>query len=514
VQLLALALFVYLVVGAAQDRQSGVRGGLFFRFDPLSAFATMLAARTWLAGLSWAILVVLLTVLVGRVWCGWICPLGTLLGAVRFKRAPRRAARLPRRLRLVKHVLLVVTGVMAACGVLALLVVDPISFLMRTTTVVVLPGLDYLATGLEAAVSHVGFLQGTVSALDAHLRGSLLPAAQPHYSQVVLLGLLFVGVFALNALAERFWCRYLCPLGALLGVVAKVAPLRPMVAASCNACGHCEHVCRLDAIASTSEAAERSLEVMSSECTVCLDCLAACPGGAAMRFGLRFRPSSPLGYDPSRREFLAAAAAGLGSVALLGVGVWNAHPDLRLIRPPGVADEDSFLTHCLRCGQCMRVCPTAGLQPSLGEAGLVGLWTPVLKPRLGYCMYTCNACGRSCPSGAIPDLALSVKQRRVIGTAVIDRNRCLPWARNVPCGVCQEVCPLPSKAVVLTDGVMVSNAQGGTNWMTRPVVKAERCIGCGVCENQCPLSGTAAIRVERPSDLVVAAQVGVTSSRS
>ena len=497
----ALALFVYLLFAAVQNRRAAPAGGLFFRFDPLAAFVTMLSSRLWLSGLSLALVTIVVTLLLGRVFCGWICPLGTILGAVRFRGARRQAGRLPSRLRLAKYALLVVLAVMAAFGVATLIVFDPIALLTRTAATTFIPGLDYVVTGVESAMMRVGALQGTVNSLETHLRGPMLPVVQPHYSQAVLLGLLFVCLLAFNALAERFWCRYLCPLGALLGLLAKVSLLRPLVGASCDSCGRCTSACRLGAIETVGAREERSTELVASECTVCLDCLVACPREQGMSFGLSRRPDRWQAYDPGRRDFLVAAAAGVGAVALLGTGVWNQRRDPRLVRPPGVTDEGRFLDRCLRCSECLKVCPTSGLQPSLGEAGLTGLWTPLLKARLGYCLYDCQACGAACPSGAIPNLSLPLKQKQVIGTAVIDRNRCLPWGRDVPCAVCQEVCPLPTKAISLTDGKMVANGQGGTNWMTRPIVHAERCIGCGTCEYQCPLEGTAAIRIERPSGM-------------
>ena len=113
----------------------------------------------------------------------------------------------------------------------------------------------------------------------------------------------------------------------------------------------------------------------------------------------------------------------------------------RLIRPPGVNDEEAFLSKCLRCSECMKVCPTSGLQPVQSEAGLEGVWTPTLMPRVGYCDYGCNACGQVCPSGAIPSLSLDQKRLAVIGTAIVNRNRCLPWASDTPCIVCEEMCP-------------------------------------------------------------------------
>ena len=186
------------------------------------------------------------------------------------------------------------------------------------------------------------------------------------------------------------------------------------------------------------------------------------------------------------------------------------HPGL--IRPPGAQDEGRFLSHCLRCGECMKVCPTSGLQPTLGEAGLEGLWTPVLRSRLGYCDYACHACGQVCPSGAIPPLSLPEKRRQVIGVAVIDKDRCLPWASDTPCVVCEEMCPVPEKAIELGGRRLITRADGSQDYLSRPRVVAERCIGCGICEYKCPLEGRSAIVVVPTSPDLAAGCVGAAAA--
>ena len=207
------------------------------------------------------------------------------------------------------------------------------------------------------------------------------------------------------------------------------------------------------------------------------------------------RPGPWAEYDPGRRSALIAVGAGVTAAVLFSTGVARAVKHPGLIRPPGAQDEGRFLSHCLRCGECMKVCPTAGLQPTLGEAGLEGLWTPVLRSRLGYCDYACHACGQVCPSGAIPPLALPEKRRQVIGVAVIDKDRCLPWASNTPCVVCEEMCPVPEKAIELGGRRLITRANGSQDYLSRPRVVAERCIGCGICEYKCPLEGSSAIVV-------------------
>ena len=325
----------------------------------------------------------------------------------------------------------------------------------------------------------------------------MLPTVQPRYEQAVGLFLLLLAVILLNVFADRFWCRYLCPLGALLGLVSKVQVLRPVMRDGCGACGACATACRMDAIevggrGDASGAAPA--RVVSSECTMCLDCLVACPRKEGMTLGAA-RPGPWAEYDPGRREAVLAVGAGLATAVLLGAGVARAVKRPGLIRPPGAQDEGRFLSHCLRCGECMKVCPTSGLQPTLAEAGLEGLWTPVLKSRLGYCDYACHACGQVCPSGAIPPLSLPEKRAQVIGVAVIDRDRCLPWASDTPCIVCQEMCPVPEKAIVLSGQRLITRPDGSQDYLSRPKVVASRCIGCGICEYKCPLEGSAAIVV-------------------
>jgi polyferredoxin len=529
VQIAAFALFVYLLFAALQRRAAFPYADLFFRFDPLAAFGTMLAARQWLPHLALAVVTVAAALALGRVWCGWICPLGTLLEWFRFGSARRLEAHVPPRLRSAKYILLIVIAAMAALGGLTLLVLDPIALLTRTATTSMIPGLDYGVTAVEKALVGWGPGSSAVAWIEGHIRGSVLPVTQPHFAQAVALFLLFLAVVLLGVLADRFWCRYLCPLGALLGLLSKVQVLRPLVGAGCNGCGACARACRLGAIEladrgaggagqSRQAAGDRqavgrapggaaltpapaiapapaSASVVTSECTMCLDCLVACPEREAMSFGPAFRPAPWAEYDPGRRQFVAAAAAGVGAMALLGTGMWRGTRSPGLIRPPGAQDEGAFLSRCLRCSECMKVCPTSGLQPSFGQSGLEGLWTPVLVPRLGYCDYACTACGHVCPSGAIPRLDLADKRTRILGLAAIDRDRCLPWAQGRPCVVCEEMCPTSDKAIVLGDRRLITRADGTQDYLARPRVIAERCIGCGICEYRCPLEGTAAIVV-------------------
>jgi len=170
--------------------------------------------------------------------------------------------------------------------------------------------------------------------------------------------------------------------------------------------------------------------------------------------------------------------------------------DPRLIRPPGSLPEKEFLRLCQRCGLCMKVCPTNVINPTLAEAGMAGFWTPHLIMTLGYCQLRCTLCGSVCPSGAIRETSIKEKIERPIkiGSAYVDRGRCLPWSSNAPCIVCQELCPTSPKAIYLKKQIIIGPDDKRIE-VQLPYVDLEKCVGCGICEYRCPVKGRPAIRV-------------------
>jgi MauM/NapG family ferredoxin protein len=209
-----------------------------------------------------------------------------------------------------------------------------------------------------------------------------------------------------------------------------------------------------------------------------------------------FSPPKDKRIDLGRRNVIAAGVVGLaGSMLVKGNPLDKGRTyDPGLVRPPGSIGEEEFLDKCIRCGECMKVCPTNAIQPTMFEAGMEGMWTPVLKQELAYCEYKCNMCTQVCPTGAISKLTLVEKQKVKIGLASVDKGRCLPWAYARLCQVCYEQCPLPEKAIKLEDA-KVTTAKGTTVTVKQPHVNIDLCIGCGICQNKCPVSDQAAIRV-------------------
>ena len=275
-------------------------------------------------------------------------------------------------------------------------------------------------------------------------------------------------------------------MGGLLGWISKIAIFRRSVGEECPGCVLCDRACPTGTIDP-----EKNYASDPAECTMCLECLEACP-----RTGIAFTPKLPApqvqAYDPGRREFLMTLGVSAAAVVLLKSGMLARREPPHLIRPPGVraANPDVLaLDKCIRCSACMRSCPTTAIQPGALEAGVQGFGAPLIIPRLGYCDYSCNACGQVCPTQAIPPLSLEEKRKQILGKAYIDQNRCIAWADQISCLICEEMCPLPEKAIELRA------SDTGPAGLQVPYVIRERCIGCGICENKCPLNGEAAIRV-------------------
>lgn len=497
VQIAALLIVIALLIMTRRGGGPPEVVNLIMRLDPLAVLAQTLSARTFLLGSTVVLLTVLLTVIAGRAWCGWLCPLGTVLDLLPLRKRTLRDKQpnLPNSWRSVKYGLLSVILIAALLGNLTLLIFDPLTIFIRTFTTGLWPAADQIVTALETALYRVPVLADPLSSIDGWLRPAILPTQPAYYRDAWLFGAVFVGIIALNLIAPRFWCRYLCPLGGLLGWISRGALLRREVSEECKGCTLCTTVCPTGTI----DAARRYASD-PAECTLCLECLDVCPR-STIEFQPRLKLAARQPYDPSRRQFLAAATLALGGVALFRSDAVRQRANDHLIRPPGVIETD-LLDKCIRCGECVRSCPTHGLQPALNQAGLEGLWTPLLVPRLGYCAYSCNSCGQVCPVQALPPLSLADKRTQVIGQAYIDQNRCIAWADHRACIVCEEMCPLPEKAVYLEDRDF-TNPDGSTVTVQLPHVERAKCIGCGICEFKCPLTGNAAIRVFVPGAEVV-----------
>jgi ferredoxin len=465
-QIFFFSTFLWLVlvasVGTGWTQWRGWPISWFLQLDPLAAIGTALTTHSLHPELAWALVTIVVTIAFGRVFCGFVCPFGAIhqfvgwLGRRVHRPKDKMAANAYRPAQAVKYYVLVALLAAAALstggafvGALQVGLLDPMPLVHRSFNLVMLPAADLVSER---------WFPGGRFAMGAGLIGGV-----------------FVTFVLLNLWIPRFYCRFVCPLGALLGVFTR----RTLwgigkTGSKCSECGLCDVDCE--------GACNPMGPIHVSECLMCMNCLDTCPSAAPLAYLPRPSQGGEVtGHGVTRRGFVVAALSGLSAIPLTRLGGARTAWDPALVRPPGSVAEEEFLARCLKCCECARVCPTNVLQPATLEHGWEALWTPVLNNRIGTsgCQLNCIACGHACPTGAIRPLTLNEKQGHAefesvgpvrIGLACVDRGRCLPWAMDRPCIVCQENCPVTPKAIYVSeteqtvrDGVFqVVSADGAT----------------------------------------------------
>jgi polyferredoxin len=401
----------------------------FLEIDPLVGVSTLITTKTVYSGLIFSLITLLLTIALGRVFCNWVCPLGTpqhFTGWAFGKHTTKQRIELNRYRDMysIKYFILIAMLVAAVFGSLQIGLLDPIATIYRSFTIAVMPAAQ------TAAPTQFG---------DTRI-----------YHLAWVIGVMFLLLVGLSLIIPRFFCRVLCPLGAFLGLFSRFSLWRiHRDQDKCTNCGLCNTHCEGACSPHTS--------LRKAECLVCFNCIEDCPH-EALRFGLLPpKQTEVTNPDLDRRKVLVAGLAGLAFIPFVkSAGKSGKAYASSVIRPPGTVEEEEFLKRCIKCGQCMRVCPTNVLQPAMLESGLEGMWTPIMNYRVGFCQLNCTACSQVCPTGAIQ--RISVEEKMGLGTyasvgavrlglANYDLGRCLPWGKATPCVVCEEVCPVSPKAI-------------------------------------------------------------------
>ena len=423
--------FVLLTTFANLDRFPGLRLWVskVLEIDPLVSIATAITTHTLYKGLLWSLVILIPTFFLGRFFCNWVCPYGSLhhfVGWLFRKLSPKQTiqANRYRQIQHIKYYVLIAMLVAAFFGTLQIGLLDPICLIYRSLTGAVVPAVNMPTQELFG---------------DYKL-----------HQGAWLIGLILFGLLAMNLVIPRFFCRALCPLGGLLGLLSRFAWWRikrdPVKCNGCNLCRlHCEGAC------------DPHAQLRLAECFVCFNCIEDCPEGALSFELMPPKEHEVTGPDLPRRKAIFAGITGLLFFPFVRTsGASTRGFSSKVIRPPGTVEELEFLERCIKCDQCIRVCPTNVLQPALFEAGLEGLWTPLLNFRMGHCQLHCTACGQVCPTGAIQRISVEKKLGLAefaeqgpikLGTAHFDTGRCLPYSKNIPCVVCEEVCPTSPKAI-------------------------------------------------------------------
>ena len=474
IQTLSLLLFSVLFVFATYGLPNWLPADIYLRLDPLLGINAVLASREIINRALWSLIIIGATLAIGRFFCAYICPMGAsidFLDFLFFRKKRRPGLTFESGLRRVKYFLLVVFVTAALAGLTLAFLMDPMALLTRFYTFFIYP------LGITLINLILDLLRPLFQALGWVGLSHLQYFQSVYYMSAVTL-LVFGGIVALNYFVPRFWCRYLCPLGALLSLISPLGVFRRRVTEECNQCLKCQKACPMGAVG------EDPKSTALPECIQCRTCARVCPQEA-----ITFPASLSLGgeyskVDFSRRGFVYSVGGGLAAGFLANQTPFTLlQGKHQLIRPPGAIPETEFLRTCIRCGECMKSCLTNTLQPCLWESGFSGLWAPRMAPRLAACEQNCNVCGKVCPTQAIRSLSLEEKNHAKVGTAVLRKEMCLVWAQDKICLICDEICPY--------NAIVFRPVEG----FRRPAVIASKCNGCGFCEQRCPVQGESAIVV-------------------
>ncbi len=459
-----------MIVQAAFPLEGKIPVDLYLRLDPFIAVVTLLTQGDFIVRMLPAFGILLLVIVFGNFFCGWFCPMGATIDFFDrlLFREKKRAKPFPdeslRRLRYGVFAFAAMAGIM---GLQVLYLLDPISLITRTLVISFYPPAIYIYNHLLPEIQR--FLPRNPFIVSA--------MKMPMFKVNLFIFLFFAGVLALGVIRKRFWCRYLCPLGTLFSLASRLRTVRRSVTEDCVQCGKCARECSVGAIP-----AETPREYRREDCISCFKCLDCPPRAVSFGFALPGWKSAD-GVSLSRRYVAGSLAFGFFSALAIKTNPLQTESGLknnRLIRPPGALPETRFVSACTGCGECLKVCPNNALQSTFLEAGLAGLYTPRIVPRIGYCEEFCNFCGKVCPTEAIQVLSIEEKRLVQMGVAHIDKTRCIAYDQDKICLVCNEQC---SYQAVVGDE------------KKRPSVKEEKCTGCGICENKCPVEGESAIIV-------------------
>ena len=418
------------------------------------------------------VFIIIITLLFGRVYCSFLCPLGifqdiiTRITNIARKRANKGRLPLKRYSKphnILRYSILAITSICLAVGFsypLALL--DPYSNYGRIAVQVF--------SSVENGI--------------ANMLSGIFPTMFYHQSNVTvgLYSFIFALVFLLiivifSAAKGRLYCNTICPVGSFLGLLSGASLFKPAIDKEmCVKCGLCAGKCKSNCIDLETK------EIDNTRCVSCYDCMTSCKRGGVKLVPAWFKKSEKSSEnvpDNGRRNALIAMG-GLAAAVAARKLVPSKSSDENAnapILPPGAGNVEKFKNACTACHACVAACPNNILRPAVLEYGIDGIMLPTIKYDKKYCSYGCNKCSEVCPNDAIMSLTLEQKRKTQIGVAVYDASKCVIVSDSIHCGACAGNCP--AGAIQMIANPVMAEQQ-------LPKVDPMKCIGCGACEYVCP----------------------------
>ncbi|NDP19711.1 MAG: 4Fe-4S dicluster domain-containing protein [Paludibacter sp.] len=430
-------------------------------------------------------ILLVLSLLFGRIYCSTICPLGVFQDIIswksRFFKKKKKKFRFKymKSQNILRYTILGLTIVAFIFGSSLLVILfDPYSTFGRIISQLFRPLAIWGNNSMAALLSGMG----NYSMYKVEQVG-FVPVA---FSITILF---FIGIGIMSWFRGRLYCNTICPVGTTLGLFAPFSLFRISIKKStCTRCGSCEKTCKSQCIDS------ETMKVDDSRCVSCFNCLTVCKK-ASMKYEFRYKksevaPIKVLTGKNSRRTFLLTSGAVITSIALAKANTITGKKDSILSRkpimPPGAINIEHFNTNCTGCQLCVTKCPMQVLKPASLQYGISGIMQPHLAFSTHiFCTFDCNICSAVCPTKALTKMPMEEKKVTQIGIAKLRLDMCEVITHETDCGACSEHCP--------TQAVHMIPYKNG---LTKPEVIPELCIGCGGCESICPVRPYQAIYVE------------------
>lgn len=451
-----------------------------------------------------SIIVLLLTIVFGRVYCSVLCPLGIFQDFVSWlagKTKKKHKYKFHQAWTLIRYPLLGVVVLPLLFGSITMVtLLDPYSLFGRIATTIFKPAV-VVVNNLFAA----GFAKADV--YNWLYRYDIVPV---HPSILIVTTIFMAGIILAAFYRGRLYCNTVCPVGTFLGFISRFSIFKIALDQNqCTKCGRCARVCKAECIEIKTQ------KIDYSRCVACYNCLTVCNDHA-----MSYKPLTKKSFDApvrmvksakvrtekietdsSKRNFLITGIVGVA--AIYGFKAQDSIPGPKKIKvikpkgestvpekktspvsPPGSKSIERFNKICTGCSLCVSACPTKVLQPSFLQYGMIGMMQPYMNYRKGLCEFDCTLCSEVCPTGAIVPITTEAKHLLQIGQVHFEKKNCIVETEKTDCGACSEHCPTKAVHMVPYGKLFI------------PEVDQKICVGCGACEYACPTTPFKAIFVD------------------